>query len=122
MPGQPLEPHKHTAPLHMWMKQRGLLYDPWVKEGDVWWEPIHTYDDKIGEVIIYKKMPCSPEEEKKIRGELQVTGGNTRVAYHGLPVYAVANVARNGLLPSDNADRRHQSMEGKHGVYVTPYL
>ena len=96
-------------------------FRPDLDRQSIWWQPSHTYHDVVGEVIVYKKLPCSPEKLKKINDELQVTGGDTRIAYHGLPAYAVANVARNSFLASDSKERGHQSLEGKHGAYVSPF-
>ena len=52
LPRQPQESHKLTVPLHLWMQQRGMLFGPYIQEGDVWWEPSNTYHDTVGEVIV----------------------------------------------------------------------
>jgi hypothetical protein len=112
IPRQPIEPHMHDVPLHMWFSQRGMDFHPDLDQQSVWWQPSHTYDDVVGEVIVYKKLPCSPEKWKRISDALQDIG-NEKIAYHGCPVYAVASIARNGFLASDNAERGHQALEGK---------
>ena len=68
---------------------------PQVKDGDVWWGPVDSYWDNIGEVITYHKCPKDPERTMSM-GSLHVDG-DMRIAYHGLPPYAVGNVARNSF-------------------------
>ena len=96
-----------------------MLYSPDIKEGDIWWEPSHTYRDDIGEVLVYRKCPSDPDRTMAMNVLIR-DDGEVQTAYHGLPSYAFANVTRNQFLASDNKERGHQSLEGKYGAYVSP--
>ena len=123
IPPQPSAPHVHDEPLTAWFAQRGLNWRPGLGPDDVWYEPHHTFTDEGMELIVFTKLPRSPEKVKRVR-DARKHMSSERIVYHGTVPYAAANIARNEFLASDDEERGHQSLgteEGKlTGVYVTP--
>ena len=121
---QPVNPHVHDEPIYMWLEQRGLHWRRGLTGEDIWYEPHHTYSEDGKEVIVFTRLPCSPEKAQRIRKARSMVDGH-RIAYHGTISYAVPNIAANQFIASDNVDLGHRTLgsetgENLTGVYVTP--
>ena len=124
LPAQPVNPHVHDEPIYMWLEQRGLHWRPGLTAEDIWYEPHHTYPEDGKELIVFTRLPCSPDKAERIRKARSLVDGH-RIAFHGTISYATPNIAANQFIASDNKDRGHRTLgsdtgEDLTGVYVTP--